>query len=206
MKPLGYKFLYNNNTVNKELYHQNLEKMGYFLFDTDNLHKFSLYNKEMTPNVLLFDFDGHTPIEFISSLERKFERSSIPLIVVSEAPRALIYHPSISHYLTHDEARKRLLDILESYCIGNKKHHILYINLKPYERSDFAKSVRNSGYSMFEVHNINAAKAYMEKNAPTIICINFQPALSKSRKLFSFPKTFYVENTQNIKEVEQFLN
>lgn len=106
------------------------------MFDTDNLHKFSLYNKEMTPNVLLFDFDGHTPIEFISSLERKFERSSIPLIVVSEAPRALIYHPSISHYLTHDEARKRLLDILESYCIGNKKHHILYINLKPYERSD----------------------------------------------------------------------
>ena len=184
MQHLGNIFLYNNNTVNKELYHQNLEKMGYFLFDTDNLHKFSLYNKEMTPNVLLFDFDGHTPIEFISSLERKFERSSIPLIVVSEAPRALIYHPSISHYLTHDEAQKRLLDILES----------------------FAKSVRNSGYSMFEVHNINAAKAYMEKNAPTIICINFQPALSKSRKLFSFPKTFYVENTQNIKEVEQFLN
>ena len=30
MQHLGNIFLYNNNTVNKELYHQNLEKMGYF--------------------------------------------------------------------------------------------------------------------------------------------------------------------------------
>lgn len=206
MQHLGNIFLYNNNNANKALYHQDLEERGYFLFDTDNLHKFTLYHKEITPNVLLFDFERNTPIDFIASLERKFERSNIPLIVVSEAPNALIYHPSISHYLSHDEAKRNLLHILESYCIGNKKHHILYINLKPYERSDFSKSVKQSGYTMFEVHNINAAKAYMNKNTPSIICINFEPALSKSQKIFAHPKTFYVENTQNVKEVEQFLN
>ena len=206
MQHLGNIFLYNNNETTKALYHQDLEKMGYFLFDTDNLHKFTLYHKEITPNVLLIDFERKTPLDFISSLERKFERSTIPIVVVSEAPNALIYHPSISHYLSHDEAKRNLLNILESYCIGNKKHHILYINLKPYERSDFSQSVKQSGYSMFEVHNINAAKAYMEKNNPSIICINFAPALSKSQKIFSHPKTFYVENTQNVKEVEQFLS
>ena len=206
MQHLGNIFLYNNNNINKELYHQNLEKQGYFLFDTDNLHKFSLYHKEITPNVLLFDFDAHTPIEYISSLENNFSRSSIPLIVVSEAPKALIYHPSISHYLSHEEARRNLNDILESYCIGNKRHHILYINLKPYERSDFARSAQNAGYTIFEVNNINAAKKYLQKNTPSVICINFQPVLSKSKKLFAFPKAFYVENTQNIKEIEQFLN
>lgn len=206
MPHLGNIFLYNNNKVNRELYHQQLEKNGYFLFDTDNLHKFSLYNREITPDVLLFDFEKRTPVDFIASLERSFERSSIPLIVVSEAPKALIFHPSISHYLTHDTAKKELPDILESYCIGNKKHQILYINLKPYERSDFVKSVHAGGYTLFEVHNINAALAYLQKNVPSVICINFQPALSKSQKLFTHQKTFYVENTQNIKEIEQFLN
>ena len=206
MQHLGNIFLYNNNSINRELYHQNLEKQGYFLFDTDNLHKFSLYHKEVTPNVLLFDFAPHTPIEYIASLENNFSRASIPLIVVSEAPNAMIYHPSISHYLNHEEAARRLSDILESYCIGGKHHHILYINLKPYERSDFAKSARASTYTMFEVNNIASAQKYLQKNRPSVICINFLPVLSKSQKLFAFPKTFYVENTQNIKEIEQFLN
>ena len=33
------------------------KKRGYFIFDTDNLHKLNLYHKEITPDVLLFDFD-----------------------------------------------------------------------------------------------------------------------------------------------------
>lgn len=206
MQYTGNIFLYNNNSINKELYHQNLEKMGYFLFDTDNLHKFTLYHKEITPNVILFDFDRQTPFDFITSLENKFERSSVPLVVVSEAPKALIYHPSIAHYLTHDAAKKQLLNILESYCTGNKKHHVLYINLKPYERPGFAQSVTDAGYSLFEVHNTKAAAAYLAKNTPSVICVNFHPALSKSQKAFAHPKTFYVQNSQNIKEIEQFLH
>jgi hypothetical protein len=67
--------------------------------------------------------------------------SNIPLIVVSEAPKALIYHPAISHYLTHNDAKIKLLDIIESYSVGTKKHHVLYINLKPYEKDIFTKSV-----------------------------------------------------------------
>lgn len=205
MQNMGNIFIYNNNRINKELYHQGLEERGYFLFDTDNLHQFTLYHKEITPNVLLFDFERKTPIEYILSLGRRFERSDTPIVIVSEAPKALIYHPSVSHYLTHDEAKKGLLDILESYCTGNKHHHILYINLKPYERPVFTSSVKEKGYSLFEVHNITAATAYLKKNTPSIICINFLPALSKTQKLFSFPKTFYVENTQNVEEIEQFL-
>lgn len=202
---MGNIFIYNNNNINKELYHQGLGERGYFLFDTDNLHQFTLYHKEITPHVMLFDFDRQTPIDFILSLGRRFERSTIPLVIVSEAPKALIYHPSVSHYLTHDEAKKNLLEILESYCIGNKHHDILYINLKPYERPIFSQSVKEKGHSLFEVHNIAAAHAYLAQNRPSVICINFLPALSQSQKLFSFPKTFYVENTQNIEEIEQFL-
>lgn len=205
MQNSGNIFIYNTNQTNKELYHSGLEERGYFLFDTDNLHKFTLYHKEITPNVLLFDFDRNTPVDFISSLGRRFERSSVPLVIVSEAPKDLIYHPAVSHYLTHDEAKKELLDILESYCTGNKNHQILYINLKPYEKPIFTQSAREKGYSIFEVHSTMAAKAYLEKNTPSVICINFLPALSQSQKLFSFPKTFYVENTQNVAEIEQFL-
>ena len=205
MQNMGNIFIYNNNSINKQLYHQGLEERGYFLFDTDNLHQFSLYHKEITPDILLFDFDRRTPTDFITSLGRKYERSSIPLIVVSEAPKALIYHPAISHYLTHDVAKTDLLDILESYCLGNKHHHILYINLKPFERPQFTLSVKAKGYSIFEVHNMTGAAAYLKKNTPAVICINFLPALSQSQKLFSFPKTFYVENTQNVEEIEQFL-
>ena len=206
MQYLGNIFLYNNNNINKELYHLKLEEMGYYLFDTDNLHKFSLYNKELTPDVLLFDFDTQTSIDYITALERKFERSSVPLIVVSEAPSALIYHPDISHYLTHADAKLYLRNILESYCVGNKNHQILYINLKPFEPSKLKQSAWQKGYSVFEVNNLNSAALYLKNNHPSIICINFLPALSKSQQLFSFPKTFYVENTQNIEEVEQFIN
>lgn len=205
MQNMGNIFIYNNNRINKELYHQGLSERGYFLFDTDNLHQLTLYHKEITPNVLLFDFERKTPIEYILSLGRKFERSDTPIVVVSEAPKALIYHPSVSHYLTHDEAKKDLLNILECYCTGNKHHHILYINLKPYERPVFTSSVKEKGYSLFEVHNITAAMTYLKKNTPSVICINFLPALSKTQKLFAFPKTFYVENTQNVEEIEQFL-
>ena len=189
MQNMGNIFIYNNNKINKDLYHQGLEERGYFLFDTDNLHQFTLYHKEITPNVILFDFDRKTPVDFILSLGHRFERSSIPLVIVSEAPKALIYHPSVSHYLTHDEAKSTLLSILESYCTGNKHHHILYINLKPYERPIFTNSVRAKGYSLFEVHNLSAATAYLKKNTPNLICINFLPALSQSQKLFSFSKT-----------------
>lgn len=205
MQNTGNIFIYNTSNTNRELYHSGLEERGYFLFDTDNLHQFTLYHKEITPNVLLFDFDRKTPTDYITAIGRRFERSTIPLIVVSEAPKALIFHPIISHYLTHDEAKKELLDILESYCVGNKHHQILYINLKPYEKPIFTSSARAKGYSVFEVHNTMAAKAYIEKNHPSVICINFLPALSQSQKLFSFPKTFYVENTQNVEEIEQFL-
>lgn len=201
----GNIFIYNNNAMNKELYRKGLEERGYFLFDTDNLHKFTMYHKEIMPNVMLFDFDRRTSVDFIVSLGRRFERTDTPLIVVSEVPKALIYHPVISHYLTHDEAKDGLLEVLESYCTGNKNHQILYINLKPYERHDFVTSARQKGYSVFEVHNLTAAKCYLAKNTPKAICINFLPALSQSQKLFSFPKTFYVENTQNIEEIEQFL-
>ena len=205
MQNMGNIFIYNNNRINRELYHQGLSERGYFLFDTDNLHQLTLYHKEITPNVLLFDFERKTPIEYILSLGRKFERSDTPIVIVSEAPKALIYHPSVSHYLTHDEAKKDLLNILECYCTGNKHHHILYINLKPYERPVFTSSVKEKGYSLFEVHNITAAMTYLKKNTPSVICINFLPALSKTQKLFAFPKTFYVENTQNVEEIEQFL-
>lgn len=206
MLSLGNIFIYNNNAINKELYHQGLEERGYFLFDTDNLHKFTMYNKEVIPNVMLFDFDRKTSIEFIVSLGRRFERTDIPLVVVAEAPKALIYHPAISHYLTHNEAKENLLNILESYCVGNKNHQILYINLKPYEPRNFVNSAKQKGYSVFEVHNILAAKRYLEKNKPQVICINFLPVLSQSQKIFAFPKTFYVENTQNIEEIEHFLS
>ncbi len=206
MRYAGNIFLYNNNNINKTIYHENLEKLGYYLFDTDNLYKFTLYNKEITPNIILFDFAPNTSANFITSLEERFERSDTPIIIVSEEPKSLIYHPSVSHYITHNEAQKGLNEIIETYCIGNKNHQILYINLKPHEKSDFSKSIQNSKYSTFEVHTINAAQTYLQKNTPTIICINFLPALSKSKKIFSFSNTFYVENTQNIKEFEQFLH
>lgn len=206
MRTLGNIILYNPTPKSNPFYYQELEKMGYFLFNATTPSGFTLSHKNSAPDIILFDFPASTSIEHINSLENKFVHAAIPNIIISEAPRALIYHPGISHYLNHDTATKYLEEILEAYCIGNKKHHILYINLKPYERSIFSKSVVDSPYSIFEVHTINAAQQYIKRNTPHIICINFLPALSKSQKLFSSSQTFYVENTQNIKEVEQFLH
>lgn len=206
MQNAGNVFLYTPSPSNFNTYHHELKKRGYYIFNTDNLYKLNLYHKEITPDVLLFDFDKNTPPSFINSLANQFQNSPIPQIIISELPKAIIFHPSISHYLTHLEAKQNLLNILEAYSLGNTFHHILYINLKPYERPTFTNSARLKNYQIFEVHNINSALLYLKKNTPQIICINFLPALSKTKKLFSHPKTFYVENTQNIEEFEQFLH
>lgn len=206
MHSLGNIFLYNNHPTDNTPYQSALKQMGYYLFDTDNLHKFNLYNKEITPDVILLDFTSNTPIQFITSLEEHFKHSSTPIIVISQHPKALIYHPAISHYLTNTSAQQYLEDIINAYCIGNINHHILYINLKPYERSNFISSALQKNYKIFEVHNLKSAQKYIEKNSPQIICINFKPVLSTSKKLFNNPKTFYVENNQNIEELEQFIH
>lgn len=206
MQHSGNIFLYSTSKTNQTTYHQELQQRGYYVFDTDNLYKFSLYHKELTPDVLIFDFDTHAKIPFITSIEHQFERSTIPIIIITEAPFALIYHPHISHYLTHNDAKQNLTNILEAYSIGSINHHILYINLKPFEPSFFKKSALQKNYTIFEVNNLNSASLYLKKNTPQIIVINFLPALSKSQKLFSHPKTFYVENKQNVEEIEQFLH
>lgn len=206
MPSAGNIFLYNTSKENKYIYHQELEKRGYYIFDTDNLYKFNLYNKEITPNVLLFDFDSKSTPSFISSIENQFQNASSPIIIISELPKALIFNPNVSHYLTHLEAKENLLQILQAYSLGNLTHHILYINLKPYERPIFTSSVRAKNFKLFEVHNLNSAITYLKKNTPKIICINFLPALTQTQKLISHPKIFYVENKQNIEEIEQFLN
>ncbi|MBR5598594.1 MAG: hypothetical protein IKW39_00990 [Alphaproteobacteria bacterium] len=206
MRQSGNIFLYNTSDTNAKNYHQELKKRGYYVFDTNNLYKLSLYNKEITPDVLLFDFDRHSLISFITSIENNFYRKDVPVIIVSEAPKALIFHPAVSHYLTHLEAKTELLNILHAYTFGNTAHHILYINLKPYETSLFIQSAKQKNYKIFEVNNINSASAYLKKNKPKVICINFLPALTKSQKLFAHPKTFYVDNKQNVEEIEQFLN
>ena len=201
----GNIFLYNTSPSNPTNYLQELNQNGYFIFDTSNLYKFSLYNKEISPDVILFDFDRHQTPSFINSIERHFERSNLPIIVITEAPIALIYNPYISHYLNHEKAKLQLLEIIKSYSIGNTFHDILFINLKPFEPSFFKNSALEKGYKIFEVHTLNSAQLYLKKNSPQIICINFSPSLAKVQKLFSHPKTFYVENKQNVGEIEQFL-
>ena len=206
MQYLGNIFLYNTTKTNTLNYQKDLTDKGYFIFGTDNLYKFSLYNKELSPDVLLFDFAPHLTPDFITSIEHHFEHSNLPIIVITEAPIALIYNPHISHYLNHEKAKHSLLEIIKSYSIGNASDDILFINLKPFEPSFFKNSAIEKGYKIFEVHTLNSARLYLKKNSPKIICINFSPSLSKAQKLFSHPKTFYVENKQNVREIEQFLH
>lgn len=205
MHNLGNIFLYNNHAPH-DRHADFLKQQGYFLFDTDNLHRFGLYNKEVTPDVLVFDFTHNTTPDFIASVLNKNQFAPTPILVISDLPKALIYNPAVSHYLSHTSTENDLNDIMESYTIGNKNHQILYINLKPFERPDFVNSAKDRGFSIFEVHNLQSARRYMQKNTPSVICINFLPALQTSQKLFTFPKTFYVENSQNVEEIARFLS
>ena len=98
------------------------------------------------------------------------------------------------------------MDITESYCLGGKKHDILLLDTYSKQYNPLKFALLEQGYSIFEVHNIDAAKLYLSQNKPRIVGIEYTPTFIPARHTLLHNHIFYVDRAQDITEIKKFLH
>jgi hypothetical protein len=113
---------------------------------------------------------------------------------------------NIAHYLKAPIDVKKLTDIIESYCLGQKKHQIMLLETIKTEQSVLVEQLENRHYNYFQVHNGMAVNQYLSKNSPKIVCIEYAIPFILERHNLDHDRIIYVDRQQDIAEIENFLN
>lgn len=204
----GHVFVYDN-TEQKTPILQNILSSGvYKTFTTSNVYQFLQYAGEITPNVMIFNLDDNNKYsrETLENFNRQISLTSCPIILTKPQIQPFSLHQRIAHYIHLPLETKKLIDIVESYCLGNKKHRIMLLNTYSPQYDKLHRSLDIGGYSYFEVHNEQAAEIYLSKNNPQTVLIEYNPTLIAARHNLRHNRIFYVDRRQDITEIERFLN
>lgn len=204
----GHVFVYDN-TEQKTPILQNILSSGvYKTFATSNAYQFLQYAGEITPNVMIFNLDDNNKYsrETLENFNRQISLTSCPIILTKPQIQPFSLHQRIAHYIHLPLETKKLIDIVESYCLGNKKHRIMLLNTYSPQYDKLHRSLDIGGYSYFEVHNEQAAEIYLNKNNPQTVLIEYNPTLIAARHNLRHNRIFYVDRRQDITEIERFLN
>ena len=94
-----------------------------------------------------------------------------------------------------------MMDILESYCHGNKNHDVLLIEeYEPLFNDIYERISRKR--SCFATHNLKAAKKYLKKNQPKKICVRCTPErFEKAGNELGREDIYRVENASDIENL-----
>lgn len=204
----GHVFVYDN-TGQKTPMLQNILSSGvYKTFTTSNAYQFLQYTGEITPDVMILNLDDNNKYsrETLESFNRQISLTSCPIILTKPQIQPFSPHPRIAHYIHLPLETKKLNDIVESYCLGNKEHRIMLLNTYSPQYDKLHRSLDIGGYSYFEVHNEQAAEIYLSKNNPQTVLIEYNPTLIAARHNLRHNRIFYVDRRQDITEIERFLN
>ena len=111
-----------------------------------------------------------------------------------------------AHYITEDDSSQRLLNILESYNLGNKQHQVMLLKKYSPQAKSFCHLIPElNDTNCFEVHTQEAAQQYLQKNTPNVICIEYGQPFKPVPRLLNRPHIFYVDRQQDIAEIKKFL-
>lgn len=204
----GRIFVYDDNKENLQNFGKFINSRDIQIFGTDNLYKLLQYSKHITPDVMVIDIEEKDcPSEaMIAHFEQEINPEKYPIIVIKNKSTPFQTHPQIAHYIYKPFDLLQLNDILESYCDGNKHHNILLLDSYHEENGKLHNEMQRHNYSYFEVHNENAAKLYLTKNTPDIVCIEYLPDFISARHNLRHPRIFYVDRQQDITEIKKFLH
>lgn len=204
----GHIFVYDNTPQNASVLHNILADGIYKTFRTGNIFEFVKYAGEITPDVMIFNLDDEKkhPLNTIENFNQQIRLYSSPIVFTQSALKKFTTHPRVAHYVYLPTEEEKLNDIVESYCLGNKKHQILLINAYSSEDDRLHQSLNKSGYSYFEVHNAEAAALYLSKNKPQAVWIEYSPQMVELHHHLQHNHIFYVDRTQDITEIRKFLN
>ena len=206
---LGRVFMLDDDLIVLNLYREMLEKIGYEVFATANAYQFLLYAKELMPDLFILDINMPeiTGWEVMNRLAAEDRTSEIPVIVMSVlADKALAVQKGAAHYLNKPVKLEDLLEILEAYCIGNKKHDVLLLeDFEPMKKS-LRQRMEERRWSCFEVNDLKAAKRYLQKNNPKVVVVNLpKNRLGQVLNELKHPLIRYLESYEQVDGLEELL-
>ncbi len=208
-KKLGRVFMLDDDLIVLNLYREMLEKTGYEVFATANAYQFLLYARELMPDLVILDINMPeiTGWEVMSRLAAEEQTSEIPVVVMSVlADKALAVQKGAAHYLNKPVKPEDLLEILEAYCVGNKKHDVLLLeDFEPMKKT-LRQRMEERKWSCFEVNDLKAAKRYLQKNNPKIVVVSLpHNRLGKVMNELKHPLVRYLESYEQVDDLEELL-
>ena len=202
----GYIVAFDRSRLNLRILQNALNKRHIKMFGTDNLFRLLNYIKELKIDALLItihhnDKPANALLEELSKHNLHF-----PLILLKPQKLALSQNIQAAHYLSEADSAKRLLNILESYSLGSKRHRIMLLNKYAPNAESFCDLIPELNDSnCFEVHSSAAAQQYLQKNSPDVICVEYGQKFVPAPHLLHRPHIFYVDRQQDIAEIRKFL-
>lgn len=209
MDKLGKVFMLDDDLIILNLYKGLLENMGYQVFATSNAYQFLMYAKEIIPDVFVLDIN--MPVmngwEVMHRIFGEDKLNKIPIVILSVlADKNLAMEKGAAHYLNKPLETNQLLEIIESYCVGNKKHDILLIEDFSLENDAVKEQISERDWSFFEVNDVGAAKVYLTKNMPKVVAVNLpQESYDKVRPEIEHQNVFYLKNLDYIDSLTEFI-
>ena len=192
MSKAGKVFMLDDDRIFLELYRDLLSDRGFDVFTTNNAYKFLLYGRELVPDVMFLDINmpRMNGWEVLRRIASDDIMQDIPVVMLSaEAEEDLASARGVAHFLYKPVAVEAMMDILESYCHGNKNHDVLLIEeYEPLFNDIYERISRKR--SCFATHNLKAAKKYLKKtNLRKSVCVVRRNVL-KRRAMNWEEKTF----------------
>ncbi len=176
-------------------------------FTTDNIYQFLQYAHELSPDVMIFNLSGtdKQTAATIQSFENETGTRHYPIIIMRSVGETFEVHPRVAHYLTMPLDFHKLADIVESYSFGHKNPQLLLLDKFSPHTDKLHEWLAARNISYFEVHNIDAAAFYLQKNQPQAVWIEYTPEFIAARHTLPHQRIFYVDRHQDTAEIQKFL-
>lgn len=208
MDKLGKVFMLDDDIFFLNLYHDLLEKRGFDIFTTTNAYQFLMYAKEINPDIFVLDINMPevSGWEVLHMLDSNLKNGAPVVMTTVSSDKQLAVAKGVAHYLYKPVEMESLLEIIEAYCLGDKKHDVLLID----DYNPFSAVIKETlggyGLSAFEVNDLRAAELYMRKNKPRAVCINSSVySNDEINGRVQHDNIFYVENRTHLEKLASFL-
>lgn len=204
----GKIFMLDDDVFFLDLYKDLLEARGYEVFTTTNAYKFLLYTKEIHPDVIVLDINmpDVSGWEVLPLLDEESKNKAPILMTTVAADKSLAVAKGVAHYLRKPLDMDGFIEIVETYCAGQKNHDVLLLeDYNPYDTA-VRGAIEKSKLSYFVVNDMKAAEFYLNKNFPNSVCVNYSRRRFENVKpKIKHDKIIYVENRDDIEKLVSLL-
>ena len=209
MESLGRICVFDDDAFLTAWAESRLSRYGYDVFAKSNLYQFFLYAREMQPHLLVMNIEKNRLgcRMFWDMLYDDNILQGVPVVVMVSSNHPPEKHKCISHVLSLPLSVDGLMEIAEAYCVGHKDHDVLLIDDYMSQAGSALDVLQRQSLSCFEVHNLEAAQQYLQKNFPRGICVCLPYEQCRQVEAgLTYSKIFYVENPARLKNIATLLN